>query len=177
MKNHFRCVFLLVFCILAGCANLSGPRDVEVPLSKLQAGLDRRFPINRPVLGLFDIALTRPQLSVVPDSERIALRMDAALAGSWRGSLAFSGRLYVDPARAGVFMAEPQVDQFAFDGVSGTVQQQLTRMANHLMAQLVTDIALYQFQPGDLRYGGVQFVPVRLATTPRGLVVTVDPAK
>jgi hypothetical protein len=179
MKKLVICMFLLA---LAGCAALTGPRDIEIPLHTLQSGLDRRFPLHNRALELFDVALTRPRLSLVPDSGRIALLLDASVAPpflrqSWRGSLALSGRLYIDRARNAVMMAEPGVDSFVVDGVDESQQRQLAKVANVLMQKVVADVPLYHFRPDELRYGGVQFVPTRIITGARGLVVSVEPVR
>ena len=179
MKKLFAILCLLA---LSGCASLAGPRDIALPLHKLQSGLDRRFPIQNRALELFDIALSRPRISTLPDSGRIALRLDASvtppfLRQSWRGSLALSGRLYIDPARNAVMMAEPGVDSFVVDGLDQSRQGQLLKVANILMEKVVTDVPLYHFRPEDLRYAGVQFVPTRIVANARGLVVSVEPVR
>jgi hypothetical protein len=168
--------------LLASCASLVGPREVELPLEKLQAGLDRRFPLDNRMLELFDVRLSRPMLSLIPERDRVALTMHAAVAPPfltqlWNGSLDLSGRLYVDPARGAVFMAEPRVERFVLDGINESYQRQLTKVANILMDQVIDDVPVYSFRMEDLRYGGVQFVPTRMTTTSRGLVVTMEPAK
>ena len=166
---------LATLCLLAlsGCASLAGPRDIELPLHKLQSGLERRFPIQNRALELFDIELSRPRISTLPDSGRIALTLDASVAPpflrqSWRGSLALSGRLYIDPARNAVMMAEPGVDSFIVDGIDESRRRQLHKVASALMEKVVADLPLYQLRLDELRYGGVQFVPTRIATSPRG---------
>jgi hypothetical protein len=175
-------VLALAACLLASCASLVGPRDIDIPLSKLQAGLDRRFPMERRALELFDVSLSRPQLSIAPDTGRMSLSLDALVAPpftrkSWRGNLVLSGRLYVDAARGAVFMGEPKVERFTVDGIDESRQHQLTRVANILMDNVVNELALYNFRMEDLRYGGVQFVPTRLVTTPNGLLISVEPAR
>jgi hypothetical protein len=167
--------------LLASCASLVGPRQVEIPLHKLQAGVDRRFPINNRALELFDIHLSRPQLSLA-NADRVGLDMDASVAPpfmkqSWSGSLTLSGRLVVDPARGAVFITDPQVDRFVIDGMDPGRQRQLSKFANVLIGEVVTDMPVYSFRMEDLRYGGVQFVPTRITTTPNALVVTLEPAK
>jgi hypothetical protein len=167
--------------LLASCASLVGPRQVEIPLHKLQAGVDRRFPINNRALELFDIHLSRPQLSLA-NADRVGLDMDASVAPpfmkqSWSGSLTLSGRLVVDPARGAVFITDPQVDRFVIDGMEPGRQRQLSKFANVLIGEVVTDMPVYSFRMEDLRYGGVQFVPTRITTTPNALVVTLEPAK
>jgi hypothetical protein len=168
--------------LLASCASFIGPREVELPLDKLQAGLDRRFPMDNRMLELFDVRLSRPMLSLIPERDRVALTMHAAVAPpflkqSWNGSLDLSGRLYVDAARGAVFMAEPRVERFVLDGINASYQRQLTKAANVLMDKVIDDVPVYSFRMEDLRYGGVQFVPTRMTTTSRGLVVTLEPVK
>lgn len=167
--------------MLAACAGLSGQRDIALPLQKLQSGLDRRFPLNHRALELFDVELTRPQLTLMGESGRIGLALDASAAPPFirnplRGSLAMSGRLYLDPARNAVMIAEPRVERFVIDGIDERGQRQLARVATTLMDKVMADVPLYHFRTEDLRYGGVQFVPTRIVTTTRGLVVTVAPA-
>jgi hypothetical protein len=168
--------------LLASCATIIGPRQIELPLDKLQAGLDRRFPMNNRMLELFDVRLSRPMLSLIPERDRVALTMQAAVAPpflkqSWNGSLDLSGRLYVDAARGAVFMAEPRVERFVIDGINESYQRQMTKVANILMDKVIDDVPVYSFRMEDLRYGGVQFVPTRMTTTSRGLLVTLEPAK
>lgn len=165
--------------LLASCSTLIGPRQVELPLHKLQAGLDRRFPINERLLELFDVQLTRPQLALQPDQDRVALAVDASVAPpfarAWTGSLSFSGRLYVDPGRNAVMMAEPRVDRLQLGNPEA--ERQLTRVANGLIDTVARDMAVYTFEQKDLRYAGVQFIPTRIQTTRSGLLVTLEPAK
>ena len=184
MKKLIKTLFLFVLAatLLAGCAAMVGPRDIDMPLHKLQSGLDRRFPMHSRAMELFDIELTRPRLSTLPDSGRIALTLDASVAPaflrqSWRGSLALSGRLYIDPQRNAVMMAEPGVDRFDVEGVDASRQRQLLKVANVLMDKVVADVPLYHFRPDELRYGGVQFIPTRIVTNARGFVVSVAPAR
>lgn len=174
---------LLLACgWLAGCAGLVGPRQVELPLGRLQQGLERRFPLNKRILELFDVELTRPRLALPPDSGRVALTMDARVAPpfagrAWTGSLTMSGRLVLDAAGGAVVISETRVDRLAFDGIDAARQEQLAKVANLVADKLIRDLPLYQFRPEDLRYAGVQFMPSQLATTPGALVLTLTPVK
>ena len=165
--------------LLASCSSLIGPRQVELPLHKLQAGLDKRFPVNERLLELFDVQLTRPQLAIQPEDDRVALAVEASVAPpfarAWTGNIAFSGRLYVDPGRAAVMMAEPRVDRLQLGNPEA--ERHLTRVANGLIDTVARDMPVYTFEQKDLRYAGVQFVPTRIQTTGTGLVVTLEPAK
>ena len=175
------CGLLLLASLLSSCASLTGPRQVEIPLHKLQAGLERRFPVNNRLMQIFDIRLSRPMLSLQPEADRVALALDASVSppfasNAWSGSLAFSGRLYVDPGRSAVIMAEPRVDRLVL-GANPEAERQLTRVANSLIDTVVRDMPVYSFDMQDLRYAGVQFIPTRIQTTRSGLLVTLEPAK
>lgn len=166
--------------LLAGCATWSGPRQVDIPLARLQAGLDRRFPVDNRLFELLDLRLSHPRLTLLPESGRVALDLEAYVAPpfmrqAFTGTLAVSGRLYVDAARGAVFMTEPHVDRLTFSGLDGVLQQRLANGANELMDKLVRDVPVYNFRMEDLHYAGVQFVPTRLETTATGLRVTVEP--
>jgi len=165
--------------LLSSCASVLGPRQVELPLHKLQSSLDKRFPINERLLDIFDVQLTRPQLSLVPDQDRVALAVDASVAPpfarAWAGNVAFSGRLYIDPGRAAVMMAEPRVDRLQLGNPEA--ERRLARVANTLIDTVARDMPVYAFDQKDLRYAGVQFVPTRIQTTRTGLLVTLEPAK
>ncbi|MES2149759.1 MAG: DUF1439 domain-containing protein [Pseudomonadota bacterium] len=172
----------LAASLLASCAGLIGPRQIEVPLAKMQAGLERRFPVSNRALELLDVELSHPQLALLPDGERIALTLDALVAPpflrqSWHASLALSGRLYLDNARGAILMADPRVDQFSVDGMDEARQRQMGKLANLLMNKVVRDTPLYSFRMEDLRYAGVQFVPTRIQTTAQALVVTLEPQR
>jgi hypothetical protein len=167
---------------LAGCSTLSGPRQVEIPLAKLQAGLDRRFPMDNRLFDLLDLRLSHPRLTLLPEADRVAVSLEAYVAPpfmqqAFTGSLALSGRLYVDAARGAVFMTEPHVDNFTLSGIDAAYQRQLAGAANKLMGQLVRDVPVYNFRMEDLRYAGIQFVPTRLVTTRNGLLVTLEPQR
>lgn len=171
---------LVLGSLLAGCGTLAGPRQVEIPLEKLQAGLDRRFPMDNRLFELLDLRLSHPRLTLLPETDRVAISLEAYVAPpfmqrAFTGTLAVSGRLYVDAARGAVFMTEAHVDGFTLSGLDASLQQRLAGGANQLLDKLARDVPVYNFRMEDLRYAGIQFVPTRLVTTRTGLLVTVAP--
>lgn len=168
--------------LLASCAGIVGPRRVELSQARLQAGLERRFPLRNRMLDLFDVQLTHPQLAILAQSERVGLTLDASVAPpflrqSWRGSVGLSGRLVLDAPRNAVFLTDVRVDRFDIDGIDAGRARDLRQAADLLLNQMVRDMAVYTFHPEDLRYAGMQFVPTRLETAPGALVVTLEPAR
>jgi len=168
--------------LVASCAGLVGPRRIELSQARLQAGIERRFPLRNRLLELFDVQLTRPQLTILPDSDRVGLTLDVSVAPpflrqSWDGTMALSGRLVLDNVRNAVFLQDTHVDRFTVAGMDSARARDIGHAADLLVNQLVRDMAVYSFRPEDLRYAGVQFVPTRLETAPGALFVTLEPAR
>lgn len=168
--------------MLSSCAGLTGPRQVEVPLEKLQANIGKRFPLHHRALGVFDIQLSNPQLTTLRENDRIVLGADVTVSPilvrqSWRGSLALSGRLVVDNVRNAVFLSDAQVERFAVDGMGEAQQRQVAGAANILADKVIRDVPVYSYKPEDLRFAGIQFMPVAIRTTASSLVLVVEPAR
>lgn len=180
-------LFIRLFAILAAlsltaCAGLLGPREMTVPLSTLQASLEKRFPFNNRYLDLFDIQLSSPRLRLQPDGNRVLTSFDAAIAPawlkrSWQGSFALSGVLAIDPAKNAVVLTEPRVETLNIQGLEARYASQLTKIGGLLVEQVFYDMPLYTFQPEDFRYGGTVFLPTKINTQGNGLVVTFEPVK
>ena len=173
----------LVLCLLlASCAGMIGPQDVEIPLNKMQQRLDERFPLRHRVLEVFEVTLVRPQLTLVPERDRVSLGTDTEVRPPftrdlWMGRLTVSGRLFLDNASNAVRLRDATVDEFRLDGVNPEAQRHLTRLANVLLTNVYTDIAIYTFRPEDLRRYGVQFRPTRVRVAPGAIIVTLEPVR
>src|SRR6476469_6115037 len=112
-----RLVILITVLLAAACASLLGPRDIDVPLARLQEGMERRFPYNQRYLGLFDVSATNPKLALQPDVNRIAATMDLSVTpvlafgnAGVRGALTLSGVPRVDTARGMLVLGDPRVE-------------------------------------------------------------------
>ena len=181
-KFFQRTVLLLVIAALAGCAGIFGPRNVDIPLQRLQASLERKFPIKQRPLALIDIELTHPVLALQAASNRVTTTMDATVAPVftsrvWRGTFTLSGVLQLDSARQAVMLVQPQIDRVAIDGVDPAIATQVANAAGMLAGQIFRDTPLYTFKPEDFHFGGSNFLPTKLAVTSTGLVVTFTPTK
>ncbi|WP_338759298.1 DUF1439 domain-containing protein [Massilia sp. METH4] len=173
---------LAAAALLAGCASMTGPREVEVPLERLQRGLDDKFPLQQRALGVFELQLSRPQLAILRDNDRLALTADVSASSplirqALQGSVSLSGRLLVDNVRNAVVLSDARIERFAVPGADARMEGQLTGAANVIVERIVRDVPVYHFRPDELRYLGVQYVPTTIHTTPRGLSVRFVPAK
>jgi Protein of unknown function (DUF1439) len=171
-----------VVLLIAACAALLGPRNVEIPLSRLQESIANRFPFNNRYLALLDVSVSNPRIALQPDSNRILTSMDTTIAPSfldksWTGNIAVSGQLRVDPVKNAVLLAEPRVEKFTVNGADVPYANQIAKIGSLLAEELLRDMPLYTFSPEDFRYAGRNFLPTRITTKTNGLVVTFEPAK
>jgi len=173
---------LLIASLLAACATIIGPRQVDLPQDRLQQGLDHRFPLHHRALGVFDIELNHPQLNIIAENDRVALTLDANVSPllarqSWHGTMTLSGRLTVDRLRNAIYLSDAHVDRFIIDGMDEGRQHQIAGVANLLGEKVMKDAPIYTFHQDELRYAGVQFALTRISTRPGGLVATIEPAQ
>jgi hypothetical protein len=176
--------FLLLFlaCLLAACSSLIGPREVDVPLSRLQEGVARRFPLDQRYLGLLDVHAAHSALALRPESGRIALSFDVDITpvlggGAWRGGVTLSGMPKIDTGARALMLSEPRVEDIRGDGMGEGLGPQVARVASFLAANFIGDVPAYRFRDSDFRYAGIAFSPVRIDTRADKLVVTFDPVK
>ena len=173
---------LLLAGIVAACASLIGPREVVLPQERLQASLDRKFPMHQRALGVFEVELSHPRLAVMPENDRVALTVDLGVTPllarqSWHGSMLVSGHMRVDSVNNAIYIADAHVDRFIVDNMDEGKQAQLASVANLLSDKLIRDVPLHTFRPEELRYAGVQFVLTGIDTRPGGLVAKLQPAQ
>lgn len=173
---------LMMAGLLAACAGLIGPREVELPQERLQTSLDHKFPLHQRALGVFEVELSHPRLAIMPENDRVALTVDLGVTPllarqSWHGSMLISGRLRVDSPRNAIYIADAHVDRFILDNLDEGKQNQLASVANLLSDKVIHEVPVHTFRPEDLRYAGVQFVLTGIDTRPGGLVAKLQPAQ
>jgi hypothetical protein len=166
--------------LLAGCAGLLGPREVKLPLSKLQSSLDQRFPFTQRYLEVFDVAVERPKLSLKPEENRIQLDLNLIISPLFsnkrlNAGLILSAGLMVDPSRQGLMLVAPKVEQLRVDGVEAN--SRFSKLGSFIVDRIFKDKPLHRYKEEDLRFAGVQFVPVGVAIREQELVINLEPVK
>src|ERR1700741_122751 len=60
-----RAVPLALAGLVAACASIIGPRQIDLPQERMQQSLDRRFPMHQRALGVFEVELSHPKLDIL----------------------------------------------------------------------------------------------------------------
>ena len=173
---------LLLLTLLSGCASLLPPQEIEIPLSRLQQSIQKKFPYTERYFSLLDVTLSNPVLSTQPAADRMLIALDAQvlpplIKTPWQGELLVSGSLRIDPARRVVLLTEPRLENIKLDAATGNYTSRVARMGKQLAADLIGETVLYTFAPDAFVVAGKRFVPTGITTRKDSLVVSFEPAK
>ncbi|MEN9868970.1 MAG: hypothetical protein RL748_4560 [Pseudomonadota bacterium] len=173
---------LLAMLLLSSCASLVGPRDVDLPLDKLQAQLNQRFPANSRYLEVFDITLGQPKITLLPLLNRVRFDVDITIAPPFTSKrlqsfVSLSGALKIDHARKAVMLVEPKVEALKLDGVDAIMGRQFNKLGNYALERMFQDNPVHRFKDDDLQVAGLQFVATNITIHDQRLVLHIEPAK
>lgn len=173
---------VLMLALLSGCASLLPPQEIEIPLSRLQQSVQKKFPYAERYFGLLDVTLSNPVLSTRPAADRLLIALDAQvlpplMKTPWQGELLVSGVLRIDAARRAVLLTEPRLENIKLDAVTGSYTSRLARLGTQLAEDLIGETVLYTFAPDAFVVAGQRFVPTGITTRKDSLVVSFEPAK
>ena len=173
---------LMLLTLLSGCASLLPPQEIEIPLSRLQQSIQKKFPYAERYFGLLDVTLSNPVLSTQPAADRMLIALDAQvlpplIKTPWQGELIASGSLRIDPVRRAVLLTEPRLENIKLDAATGTYTSRLARLGTQLAEDLIGETVLYTFAPDAFVVAGKRFVPTGITTRKDSLVVSFEPAK
>ena len=173
---------LMLLTLLSGCASLLPPQEIEIPLSRLQQSIQKKFPYTERYFGLLDVTLSNPVLSTQPAADRMLIALDAQvlpplIKTPWQGELLVSGSLRIDPARRAVLLTEPRLENIKLDAATDTYKSRVARLGKQLAEDLIGETVLYTFAPDAFVVAGKRFVPTGITTRKDSLVVSFEPAK
>lgn len=134
---------------LAGCAGLSGPRNVTLSQADLQSLVERQFPLQRRLLEVIDVNVARPSLRLLPERNRIGTDLDLAaserLTGrSVRGNLSLDYALRYEPSDASIRLSQVRVQEAQLDFGSGPLAPSSARLGALLAERMLDDFVVYR---------------------------------
>ena len=173
---------LMLLTFLSGCASLLPPQEIEIPLSRLQQSIQKKFPYTERYFSLLDVTLSNPVLSTQPAADRMLIALDAQVLPPlvktpWQGELLVSGSLRIDPVRRAVLLTEPRLENIKLDAATGSYTSRVARLGAQLAQDLIGETVLYTFAPDAFVVAGKRFVPTGITTRKDSLVVSFEPAK
>ena len=180
--------FLLAACAAAGvsvslaaCAASTFPfipDHYTFSPQQVQEAVQRKFPYQRTVSQVFDVALTNPVVGFLPDTNRVSVKLDARLASPFmpqpvNGVFTLSSELAYDATMRAVVLKQPTVDNVTVSGDAQAYTQQINAAAAVLATQLLTNYPIYTFKPEQLQFAGVNYEPGTITILTNGIRVQI----
>jgi hypothetical protein len=145
---------------------------------QVQEAVQRKFPYQRTMQQVFEVALTDPVVGLLPDTNRVSVQVNARLASPFlqqpvNGVLTLSSQLEYDPQSRSVVLRSPNVDNVSVDGNAQMYAQQINAAAAVLATQLLANYPVYTFKPEQLQFAGVNYEPGTITVLTNGIRVQI----
>ncbi|MGF6773263.1 hypothetical protein P3T18_005768 [Paraburkholderia sp. GAS199] len=175
------CAALGVTVSLSACATATFPfipSHYTFSQQQVQEAVQRKFPYQRTVSQVFDVALTNPVVGFLPDANRVSVKLDARLASPFMpqpvdGVFTLSSELAYDAASKSVVLKSPNVENVSVTGQAQAYTQQINAAAALLATQLLTNYPIYTFKPEQLQFAGVSYEPGTITILTNGIRVQI----
>ncbi|MFL9905492.1 DUF1439 domain-containing protein [Paraburkholderia sp. RL17-337-BIB-A] len=175
------CTALGITVSLAACATPTFPfipSHYTFSQQQVQDAVQRKFPYQRTVSQVFEVALTNPVVGFLPDANRVSVKLDARFASPFMpqpvdGVFTLSSELAYDAASKSVVLKSPNVDNVSVSGQAQAYTQQINAAAAALATQLLTNYPIYTFKPEQLQFAGVNYEPGTITILTNGIRVQI----
>ncbi|MGF6938319.1 hypothetical protein OKW41_007481 [Paraburkholderia sp. UCT70] len=175
------CSVLGITASLAACASPTFPfmpSHYTFSPKQVQEAVQRKFPYQRTVSQVFDVALSNPVVGMLPDANRVQVKLDARFASPFLqqpvdGVFTLSSELAYDAASRSVILKSPSVDNVSVSGQAQMYTQQINAAAALLATQLLTNYPIYTFKPEQLQFAGVNYEPGTITILTNGIRVQI----
>jgi hypothetical protein len=154
------------------------PSHYTFSQQQVQDAVQRKFPYQRTVSQVFDVALTNPVVGFLPDANRVSVKLDARLVSPFMpqpvdGVFTLSSELAYDAASKSVVLKSPNVDNVSVSGQAQAYTQQINAAAAVLATQLLSNYPIYTFKPEQLQFAGVNYEPGTITILTNGIRVQI----
>lgn len=170
-------VIFLMSLMLAGCTgNPFMPNQFSFTTAQMQASLDKKFPVDKKYLGIFDLTITNPKVVTQPETKRLMLSFDAKVYTLGydhilNSSVNLTTNLAYDLAKHSVVLKDPRLDKVTFAGLSSGQVEGLNQIVAIMVREQLEGVSIYTFKPEQLRYLGTNVEPESLEITDVGVTV------
>jgi hypothetical protein len=170
---------VLLAGMLSACAGLVGPRVITVSEADISRALERRMPMERRMLEVFDVRVSSPKVQLLPDSNRLATEFDLTVADrlsgrDWHTHLALDYALRYQAEDATIHLSQVHVRQLP--GEADVSSRSVVRIGTVVAETLLEDLTVYRLRPEDLRTAqGLGLKPSAVTVTQRGIEIALAP--
>ncbi len=172
---------LALLALMTGCAGLIGTHDVDISESQLALLLARQFPMERKVLEVVDLQITNPQLTLIPQGNRVGTELDVSALDRLFGSSA-NGHVKLDYALRfqasdhTIRMTQVRVRELTLSSGSSNLHGAAQRIGGLVAENALENLVLYRMKPAQAdEMDRLNLVASPITVTPQGLHMSVSP--
>lgn len=171
-------ISLLLACLAACSTSLFKPATVTFTSAEFQTALAKKFPIQKQYMGLLDVTISHPLVSMRPEIKHIALEFDADVAAfgakqPYKSKLNITTSLAYNAATRSIVLQDPQLDNIDIEGMTNGRIKGLNQMAAVWISESLQGTSIYTFNPDDLHFIGMKLEPESIEITEQGVVVHI----
>jgi len=152
MKRSVTAGVVLLFAIglVSSCSSW---REATVRLTEqdLQARISENFPISKNYLFVGTVTFANPRINLRRDDDRVGLGIDISLenagGGSRAGVVEMIAAVVYDAEKKSLFLAQPELQHFAIDGVPEQNVQLLSALAMPALEKMLRRNPVYRLKP------------------------------
>lgn len=172
----------LLLALLVGLGvYLHGKRlTVRITQAQIREQLATRFPVERTVLLLLRWRLTDPQVTFLPERQRVVVGLDAHLNARLDGQREdLGGRIEVETAlrydveRGAFFLVDPVITKLSIDGIPEAHVMRAQDSVRGLLAEAFAQRPVYTLRRTDLAQGAARTVLKDVRIEADTIVVTL----
>ncbi len=181
MQRRTLVLALPAVAFVVHAADDAGPPGHRVSSAQLQRLLAQRFPLRYPVPGLLNLDLQTPQLTMLPDQNRLRAGMPVVAAGpalhqAHQGRFDVDFALRYEASDRTVRAHHLRLGRLHFPTLQPAAVELLNTYAPALAAQSLSEVVLHQLQPQDLKaIDAIGMQPGAITVTKDGLVIGLVP--
>lgn len=163
----------------AGCAGLGGPPSVRFSEADIARMLDQRFPMERRLVEVFDVTVSRPKLRLLPERNRIAAVVDVAarerlFSGRLAGQLDFDAELRFEPTDNTLRLFQVRVQDLRWGGTdNGPLRSGGERLGAQLAERMLEGLVIHTLRAEQIeQMRKLAIAPAAVNVTSRGVEIT-----
>ena len=174
---------LALMALMSGCAALIGTHDVDISESQLALLLARQFPMERKVLEVVELDITNPQITLIPEGNRVGTELDVSALDRLFGSSAM-GHVKLDyglrfqASDHTIRMTQVRVRELTLSSGSNNLRGAAQRLGGLVAENALEDLVLYRMKPAQAdEMDRLDLVASPITVTAQGLHMTVSPRR
>lgn len=183
MRLTPKLLLALFVIVLTGCAQMLGPQTLSWSEADVNRMLEKRFPMDKRVLEMLDVTVTRPGVKLVAVSNRLATdlhitALDRLFGNSYHGRIAVESGLRYEPSDHTLRLVDVRLSAFSLDRTGTAPRVPLQRLGAALVETMLDDAIIHRVSDEKLaRLSQFGYQPEQVRITERGLELTVVPRR